>query len=83
MTHNKAHQDVKRRPYNQLGDLAQAALDQLPTDVDESKHMIPVADVRARFEEIRDLAYGYDARYRGRLDASGKKRKADKAKPEV
>lgn len=72
-----ANQDVTRRPMNKLADMAQAILDQIPTDIDDSAHMIPVADVRERITEIRDMAQGYDAR-RYRLDAVGKARKAKK-----
>lgn len=79
---DKAKQDVKRRPFNRLGDMADDALTKLPVDVDESKHMVPVAEVRAWLSEIRDEAYGYDARYKVRLDVVGKKR-ATKTKKEV
>ncbi len=70
----KAKQDIDRRPFNILGDMAQAALDQLPVDLEDNKHMVPVADVRARFTEIRDEAYGYDARLKAPLDNTGRKR---------
>ncbi len=81
---DKAKQDVNRRPMNRLGDMAQAALDQFPVDVDDSKHMVPVADVRARFQEIADEAYGYDARLKARKDAQAKRRlKAAQAKKGV